>query len=394
VANEALGGGSEGRFFRILREEKGWTYGSYSEVATRRGPGYFSASGEFRTEVTDSAVTVMLQQIRALRDAELPAQEFAERKGSLTGRFPLQVETAEQVANRVATARLLGLPADYVQTYRQRLAAVTATQARAAAAAAFRPDEGVIVVVGDGRKLWAKLRGMAPTARLVDVEGKPMDPEALVPKPSAVAIPWERLVARTDSFEVRLQGNPFGYQVSRLVRDGTGWTLTERSVLGPIVSQTTEVTFGVDGAMRAVRQEGTAQGQAVAVNVTFAGGRATGTSKTPGPQGITEVKVDTELPAGIPDDNVVPGVLPLLPLEPGATIPLTVFNAGRGTTNSWTAQVEREEIVTVPAGTFATYKVAVTGPPQPVTFYVSKVAPRRVVKLAFTGTPLEIVLVK
>ena len=54
VANEALGGGSEGRFFRILREEKGWTYGSYSELQTRRGAGAFSASGEFRTAVRNS----------------------------------------------------------------------------------------------------------------------------------------------------------------------------------------------------------------------------------------------------------------------------------------------------------------------------------------------------
>ncbi|MBU6367631.1 MAG: insulinase family protein [Gemmatimonadetes bacterium] len=394
VANEALGGGSEGRFFRILREQKGWTYGSYSEVTTRRGPGAFTASGEFRTEVTDSAVTVMLQQIRALRDSVLPAQELADRQGSLTGRFPLLVETAEQVANRVATARLLGLPADYVQTYRQKLAAVTAPEARLAAAATFRPDQGVIVVVGDGQKLWDALKGLAPSARLLDVAGKPLAPEALNPKPSVVAIPWERLVARTDSFTVLLQGNPFGYQVSRLARGADGWTLTERSVLGPIVNQTTVVTFGTDGAMRALKQDGTAQGQAITVDVRYAGGRATGTAKTPGPQGLTEVKVNAEVPAGILDDNLVPSLLPLFPLAPGATVPVTVFNGGRGNTKTWTVRVEREEIVTVPAGTFATYRVAVDGPDQPVTFFVNKGDPRRIVKIAFNGVPLEIVLAK
>ncbi len=394
VANEALGGGSEGRFFRILREEKGWTYGSYSELETRRGAGAFSASGEFRTAVTDSAVTVMLQQIRALRDAVLPAQEFADRKGSLTGRFPLQVETAEQVANRVATARLLGLPADYVQTYRQKLAAVTAAEARTAAAAAFRPEQGVIVVVGDGQTLWPKLKGLARSARLVDVEGKPMDPADLTPKASTLALPWDQLVARTDSFEVRLQGNPFGYQVTRLERDGAGWRHTDVTVLGPIVNQKTVVTFGSDGAMQSVKQEGTAQGQPMAIDVAYANGRATGSAKTPGAQGPTEVKVNAEVPAGALDDNLVQAVLPMLPLAPGARIPVTVFQSGKGTAATWTVRVDGEESVTVPAGTFATYKVAIDGAEQPVSLYVSTAAPRRVVKVAFNGVPIEIVLVK
>jgi zinc protease len=394
VANEALGGGSEGRFFRILREEKGWTYGSYSSLETRRGAGAFSASGEFRTAVTDSAVTVMLQQIRALRDSVLPAQEFADRKGSLTGRFPLQVETAEQVANRVATARLLGLPVDYVQTYRQKLAAVTAAEARAAAAAAFRPDQGVILVVGDGQKLWAKLKGMVPTARLVDVEGKAMDPADLTPKASTLALPWEQLVARADSFQVRLQGNPFGFVSTRLERTGEGWRYTDQTVLGPVVNQKTVVTFSATGAMQAVTQEGTAQGQQLATTLAYANGAVTGKATTPGPQGAKESAVNADVPAGALDDNVVQALLPLMPLAPGAKLPVTVFQGAKGSATTWTVRVEGEESVTVPAGTFPAYKVAIDGAEQPLAFYVSTAAPRRLLKIAFVGAPVEIVLVK
>jgi hypothetical protein len=394
VANEALGGGSEGRFFRILREEKGWTYGSYSELQTRRGAGAFSASGEFRTAVTDSAVTVMLQQIRALRDAVLPAQEFADRKGSLTGRFPLQVETAEQVANRVATARLLGLPADYVQTYRQKLAAVTAAEARTAAAAAFRPDQGVIVVVGDGQTLWPKLQGLARSARLVDVDGKAMDPADLTPKASPLALPWEQLVARADSFQVRLQGNPFGFVSTRLERTAEGWRYTDQTVLGPVINQKTVVTFSATGAMQAVTQEGTAQGQPLATTLAYASGKVTGKATTPGPQGAKESAVNADVPAGALDDNVVQALLPLMPLAPGAKLPVTVFQGGKGTATTWTVRVEGEESVTVPAGTFAAYKVALDGAEQPLAFYVSTAAPRRLLKIAFVGAPVEIVLVK
>ncbi|MEN9816246.1 MAG: hypothetical protein RLZ32_126 [Gemmatimonadota bacterium] len=394
VANEALGGGSEGRFFRILREEKGWTYGSYSELQTRRGAGAFSASGEFRTAVTDSAVTVMLQQIRALRDAVLPAQEFADRKGSLTGRFPLQVETAEQVANRVATARLLGLPADYVQTYRQKLAAVTAAEARTAAAAAFRPDQGVIVVVGDGQTLWPKLQGLARSARLVDVDGKAMDPADLTPKASTLALPWEQLVARADSFQVRLQGNPFGFVSTRLERTAEGWRYTDQTVLGPVINQKTVVTFSATGAMQAVTQEGTAQGQPLATTLAYANGKVTGKATTPGPQGAKESAVNADVPAGALDDNVVQALLPLMPLAAGAKVPITVFQGGKGSASTWTVRVEGEESVTVPAGTFPAYKVALDGAEQPLAFYVSTAAPRRLLKIAFVGAPVEIVLVK
>jgi zinc protease len=394
VANEALGGGSEGRFFRILREEKGWTYGSYSELQTRRGAGAFSASGEFRTAVTDSAVTVMLQQIRALRDAVLPAQEFADRKGSLTGRFPLQVETAEQVANRVATARLLGLPADYVQTYRQKLAAVTAAEARTAAAAAFRPDQGVIVVVGDGQTLWPKLQGLARSARLVDVDGKAMDPADLTPNASTLALPWEQLVARADSFQVRLQGNPFGFVSTRLERTAEGWRYTDQTVLGPVINQKTVVTFSATGAMQAVTQEGTAQGQKLATTLAYANGKVTGKATTPGPQGAKESAVNADVPAGALDDNVVQALLPLMPLAAGAKVPITVFQGGKGSASTWTVRVEGEESVTVPAGTFPAYKVALDGAEQPLAFYVSTAAPRRLLKIAFVGAPVEIVLVK
>ena len=393
VANEALGGGSEGRLFRILREQKGWTYGAYSSLDTRRGPGSFTASGEFRTEVTDSAVVVMLQQVRALRDSVLPDGEFSQRQGALTGRFPLQVETAEQVANRVASARLLGLPSNAVQTYRQQLAAVTAAQAKAAAAAAFRPDQGVLVVVGDAQKLHARLAAVVPAMRIVDVDGQAIDPASLAAAPTAVAIDWGTLTARRDSFTVLVQGNPLGFQRSTLARTGDGWSYSEQTVLGPIVNQQTTVTFGADGSLRATKQDGTMQGQAMSIDVTYAAGKATGKARTPGAQGMQDVTVNADVPPGVLEDNLVVALLPSLPLAAGSALPLGVFRSGTGTTATWTAKVEGAEEVTVPAGTFATLKVSLQGPEQPLTVWVSRDAPRLLVKIAYTGAPVELVRV-
>jgi zinc protease len=110
VLNQILGGGADARLFQILREEKGWTYGASSRFTRPRDVGYFSATTEVRTEVTDSAVAEIMSQLRRLRDEPPPAADVEAAKNFLAGSFPLRIEAAGQVASQVAQARLLGVP--------------------------------------------------------------------------------------------------------------------------------------------------------------------------------------------------------------------------------------------------------------------------------------------
>ncbi|MHB1223736.1 MAG: M16 family metallopeptidase, partial [Gemmatimonadaceae bacterium] len=162
VANKVLGGGADARLFLILREQKGWTYGAYSNLTRPLGPGVFQANAEVRTEVTDSALVELLSQLRRLRAGPVSADELTAAKGALVGSFPLTIQTAEQIAGAVAQARLLGLGADYLKEYRNRLSAVTAADLQRAARAAISPDSALVVVVGDGTKLHDRLRAIAP----------------------------------------------------------------------------------------------------------------------------------------------------------------------------------------------------------------------------------------
>src|SRR5206468_9657225 len=57
IATQVLGGGADSRLFLILREQKGWTYGAYANLRRHRGPGYWQATAEVRTEVADSALS-------------------------------------------------------------------------------------------------------------------------------------------------------------------------------------------------------------------------------------------------------------------------------------------------------------------------------------------------
>lgn len=394
LANQILGGASDARLFTILREEKGWTYGAYSDVSEVRGVGSFTASAEVRTDVTDSALVELLRQVRRMGNEPVPQVEFERQQQTLTGRFPLQIETAQQVAGQVARARLLGLPNDYVQTYRQRLAALTPAQVQAAARAGMRSDAALIVVVGDGLALRERLSAIAPVT-LVDVDGQPMAAEAMDAKPIPLALNPSSLRPSSDSFAVLVQGQNFGFQTTSLERTATGWTFSERSVLGPIIQQQTTVQFSNAMTMLRTEQSGKVQGNDLRILVQYADGKASAEGMTPGQAGMQPVNYkDVAVPTGTVDDNLVVGLLPFFAWAEGATIELSVFASGRGVVERRTLRVEGVEVLNLPLGTFSAFRVSYAGGEAPGTYWIEQAASHRVLKFGPAGVPVEFVRAK
>ena len=400
IANQILGGASDSRLFQILREQKGWTYGAYSEVTRARGLGSFRATAEVRTEVTDSALVELLAQVRRMGTEFLELDEFERQKQTLVGRFPLQVETAEQVAAQVANARLLGLATDYVQTYRDRVAATTREQVMAAARAGMRADAALIVVVGDGTKIREPLERIAPV-RMVDVEGREIAATDLLAGPVTTSesrplvLERDRMRASADSFAVMVNGQAFGYQASTLERMGDGWQYVERSALGPIIQQTSTVRFTAEPTMWSVDQSGTFQGQELRLSVRYGNGVVSGSGMTPGQNGMQPVSyTGVPIPAGTVDDNAINALLPFFHWEPNASFSVSVFASGKGEVEQRVFRVLSEEAVTVPLGTFAAYRVSFTGGDAPGTYWIESSYPHRLLKFGPAGAPLEIVRVR
>jgi len=390
VANKVLGGGTDSRLFLILREQKSWTYGAYSGLTRRRGIGYFSASAEVRTEVTDSALTELLVQVRRIGNETIPPAEFDASKGALVGSYPLSIETADEVASAVANARLYGLPPDYVQTYRVRLGEVTPAAAQAAARAAIRPEASVIVVVGDAQKLYDRVKGIAPT-RIVDPEGKSLTPEDLNPKAAALDLDLSALLPRRDSFTVMLQGNPIGWQRGVLERTGDGFTYTEDVSLGGQVRTTTVLTLDGRAQLSRIRQSGSQMGQTVSVEVAVVNGRAKGTARSPNPQTgqMKEVTIDTTVAEGTVDDNSVQALVPAFRWQPGAKWTFSVFSAAQADIKPWTMSVAGTEAVKLGEREVPAYRVELAGAPAPFMLWVSTAAPHLILKMAIAGQPLE-----
>ncbi len=395
IANQILGGASDSRLFSILREAKGWTYGSYSSVTRRRGLGNFSATAEVRTEVTDSALVELLAQMRRVGAEPMPVEEFDRQKQTLVGRFPLQIETAQAVASQVANARLLGLANDYVQSYRQRLAAVTPEQAQGAARVGMRSDASLIVVVGDATKIIEKLRPIAPV-RMIDVDGKEIAAADLEVKAMAIDIDRALMVPTSDSFTVMFQGQAFGFQVGSLEKDGEGWVYRERSQLATIVQQSTEVRFTADLTMRSALQSGRIQGQDMKLEVSYVDGKASGRGVTPGAQGMTPVDFNgVDAPAGTVDDNLIQALLPFFKWAPDADIKVQVLSSGKGVVQQRSLRVTGEETLALAIGSIETYRVSATGGDSPGTYWIEKAAPHRLMKFGpVGGPPIEFVRAK
>jgi len=393
IATHVLGGGSDSRLFMILREQKSWTYGSYAALRRNRGMGYWQATFEGRTEVTDSALAELLHQIDRVRTETIPDSELVAAKGFLVGSFPLTIETPRQIAQVVTTARLLGLGADYIQRYRDRLSAVSGLRARAAAQRVFKRDALTIVVVGDAKALYDKLKAIAPV-RLVDVDGTAMNPADLNPTGGPVAFDRSQIVARSDSFQALVQGNVLGSQTGKVAIDGDSIVYTESLMLAQFQQRST-VVLNADLSPRRTDQTSLVQGQRTEIHLTYGGGRVKGTSQSPRPGSTpTSTTVDTTIAVGTIDDNALVMLLPALPLEQGKTFNLNVFSSGEGATKVVSVKVAAIENVVVPAGTFPAYRLELSGMQLPIVMHVTQQAPRRLVRVAPTGAPLVFELVK
>ncbi|MFN3875379.1 MAG: M16 family metallopeptidase, partial [Flavobacteriales bacterium] len=162
VMNTILGGGVfNARLMQNLREDKGWTYGCYSTLEADRFNGQFFAQANVRTEVTDSAASEIIRELERMRQGRVTDEELGLAKRYMAGSFGRSLEDPRTVGRFALNTYLYELPADHYATYLKRLEAVSAADVQAAAEAFLHPDNAVILVVGDKRKLLPRLEAIS-----------------------------------------------------------------------------------------------------------------------------------------------------------------------------------------------------------------------------------------
>ena len=173
VTNMILGGGFK-RLAMNLRETKGWTYGVGSQFDARRATGPWTVSGEFVAAHTADAVEEILKEIEKLRSEDVTDKELAETKDEIIGAFPARFATAGQLASQMTALAVYDLPPTELDGFVAKIAAVNKAQVRQMARKYFRPDNLLIVVVGDRTSNEAALRKIAEVERR-DLDGNPIE---------------------------------------------------------------------------------------------------------------------------------------------------------------------------------------------------------------------------
>lgn len=270
VMNAILGGGTRGRLFLNLREDKGYTYGAYSSLSSDPEVGYFTASASVRNEVTDSAIIEILYEMNQMRTKKVSADILQERKNELTGSFAMSTESPQSIANYALSIMRYGLNKDHYETYLKRLQAVTADDIMAAAKKFITPDHAYIFVVGNQDEVLDQLKNFGEV-EILDIYGQPVKAPTSAGNMTAQGVidnylkaigGKEKLMALKDltlELEANIQGQAM---TTKVVKKAPNKMLVEASMMGQVVQKI--VFDGEKGSMSMMGQNQAIEGEAAA----------------------------------------------------------------------------------------------------------------------------------
>ncbi len=172
LMHTVFGATASSRLFMNLREDKGYTYGAYSNLDARRTAGTFRSSAEVRTPVTGDSLKEFFYELKRIRTESVSEKEIADAKAYLTGVFPIRLETQEGLVDQLVQIKMLGLGDDYLFEYRDRVQAVTIEEIQRVAETYVQPDKAALVIVGDGAQVLEQIGPYTEDIEIYSTSGK------------------------------------------------------------------------------------------------------------------------------------------------------------------------------------------------------------------------------
>lgn len=187
LANRILGGGGTARLYSNLREDKGYTYGSYSSVRQSRYAATFRATASVRNMVTDSSVVEMMKEINRIRYQKITEAELKNAKAQYVGSFVINVQKPVTVAGYALNRELYNLPDDFYENYLKNINAVTIDDVQNAAIKYFKGNRARIVITGKGIDVLKNLEKTDYVIKYFDDKGNPTEkPPMTMPIPAGM----------------------------------------------------------------------------------------------------------------------------------------------------------------------------------------------------------------
>lgn len=167
VMNRVLGGGFGDRLFNEVRSNLGLAYnvGSTSGAAMSR-PGTFQAYCGTKNGTTDQALGAVLGEIDKMRNGLVSEAELKNAKDAILNSHVFNFASKSQILSRIVNYEYLGYPADYLETYTQKVRAVDPKAVQDVAKRRLDPDKFAIVAVGKTTEFDGDLSSYGPVETL------------------------------------------------------------------------------------------------------------------------------------------------------------------------------------------------------------------------------------
>jgi zinc protease len=160
IATKILGGEGGNRLHRVLRSERGLTYGASATMAARKDSGHIVADTDTRSDTTAESLRLIVDEINRLQRQRVQRRELEDAQAYLTGSYPLTIETPGAIATQILNAVVYGLDLNELQTYRERVNSITPDDIQRVARQYLHPDRLSIVLVGDASLFQKDLAGV------------------------------------------------------------------------------------------------------------------------------------------------------------------------------------------------------------------------------------------
>jgi predicted Zn-dependent peptidase len=174
LAIRILGGEGANRVSRVLRTERALTYAAAVDSDTLKASGVIVGRTSTKPETTGEAVRLMIDEFWRLQRERVSEEELSAVKSYLTGRFPLTVETPNDIATQVLETLFYELPPGELQSFKRRVNAVTVDDIERGVLGYLQPGSLSMVLVGNAAAFVDQLKragvGRVEVVRLSDLD--------------------------------------------------------------------------------------------------------------------------------------------------------------------------------------------------------------------------------
>jgi zinc protease len=160
LAVKILGGEGSNRLQRVLRSERSLTYGASADIQALKRTGDIAAETDTRSESTIEALRVIVDEFSRLQRDRVNERELADAQAYLAGHFPLTIETPDAIAAQVLNVLFYELPLSDLESYRERVNAITPEDIQRVARQYLKPERLSVVLVGNAETFASRLKAV------------------------------------------------------------------------------------------------------------------------------------------------------------------------------------------------------------------------------------------